>query len=255
VSEQGGDAGERGARGTCRKAAPPREAHPLVDPGLAGRGVPHGFGVSGSRAPGGCLLPRQVHGAEVVTAQAWRPRGPAPQGDAVVATSPGTSVGIVTADCVPILLVAGDGAAVAAVHAGWRGLARGVVGAGVAALVRASGAPVARVVAAIGPHIGRCCYEVDAPVLDALSGQLGATALATARPVRVGHAMLDLGALAQAALLCAGVPAHAIGRAAALCTACDRERFHSHRRDGPEAGRLVHFVAVPRPSGARRREA
>jgi hypothetical protein len=185
----------------------------------------------------------------VARAEDLSPGRPAPQADAIVAATPGAVVGVVTADCVPILLVAGSGAAVAAVHAGWRGLARGVVEAGVAALERAGGAPAARFSAAIGPHIGACCYEVDAPVLDAISAALGPSALACATPVRRGHWLLDLGAAAVLALARAGVPEPAIGRATALCTACDAERFHSYRRDGRRAGRLDHFVEVPRPSG------
>jgi len=220
---------------------------PLVDPVLARRRVPHGFGVRGSAAPEGCLRPRQVHGAEVVRAEAWPAALPAPQADAIVATRPGAVVGVVTADCVPILLVAAHGAGVAAVHAGWRGLARGVVRAGVSGLLEATGSGASGIFAAIGPHVGACCYEVDAPVLDGVSQELGAGALASASPARPEHWMLDLGALAALALERAGVPRAAIGTAAARCTACDGLRFHSYRRDGPRAGRLVHFVAVPRP--------
>jgi hypothetical protein len=217
--------------------------------------VAHGFGVRGSLAPQGCLRPRQVHGAQVARAEEWSASGPPPEADAVIATRPGAVVGVVTADCVPILLAAPRGTGVAAVHAGWRGLARGVVRAGVAELARATGAGATRVVAAIGPHIGACCYEVDAPVLDAIQTELGSAALAGATRVRSGHWMLDLGALAALALEQAGIPRARIGTAAACCTACDRERFHSYRRDGARAGRLVHFAAVPRPSEGNRAEA
>ena len=234
---------------------PPRSAPALVDPDLARRGVRHGFGVRGSAEPEGCLRPRQVHGATVVSAAACGPRQRAPEADAIVATTRGVVVGVVTADCVPILLVAAQGAGVAAVHAGWRGLTRGVVGAGVLELARASGATPEGIAAAIGPHIGACCYEVDAPVLDAIATRLGPEALASSTPVRAGHWLLDLGALAALALVRAGVPQLAIGSAAARCTACDPERFHSHRRDGPAAGRLVHFVEVPGPFRGGRREA
>jgi YfiH family protein len=189
-----------------------------------------------------------VHGRAVVRAEEWPASRPAPEADAVVATRPGAIVGVVTADCVPILLAAGEGRGVAAVHAGWRGLALGVVQAGLEALLHASGASPGALVAAIGPHIGPCCYEVDAPVLDALSAGLGQAALEAATPARSGHWMLDLAALTALALERAGVPRARIGAAAARCTACERERFHSYRRDGPRAGRLVHFVAVPRPS-------
>ncbi len=228
---------------------------PLVDPLLARCEVVHGFGVRGSLAPEGCLRPRQVHGAGVARAEMWSASGPAPEADAVVASRFGAVVGVVTADCVPILLAAPEGANVAAIHAGWRGLARGVVRAGVAELAGAAGVGAAQLVAAIGPHIGACCYEVDAPVLEAISAELGSAALASATGVRSEHWMLDLGALAAQALESAGVPRASIGTAAARCTACDRERFHSYRRDGARAGRLLHFVAVSRPCRGNRAQA
>jgi copper oxidase (laccase) domain-containing protein len=126
---------------------------------------------------------------------------------------------------------------------------------GVAELLEAAGSEAAGVVAAIGPHIGACCYEVDEPVLAGISHELGADALASAAPARPGHWMLDLGALAALALARAGVARTAIGTAAARCTACEPQSFHSFRRDGPRAGRLVHFVAVPRAFEEHRAEA
>lgn len=214
----------------------------LRDPLLARRAPRHAFGTRSLGAPPGLLRPQQVHGASVVRAQACGE--PAPEADAIVSAQPGVPVGVVTADCVPVLLAAPGGAAVAALHAGWRGLAGGVVAAGVSALVREAGVPAGELVAAIGPHIGACCYEVDEPVLSALEAAHGAVLRAAVRPARPGHAQLDLGAVAAGALLRAGLPEAAIGRAAAQCTACDARRFHSYRRDGARSGRLVHFIAA-----------
>jgi copper oxidase (laccase) domain-containing protein len=132
---------------------------------------------------------------------------------------------------------------VAAIHAGWRGLAAGVIGAGVAAL-RAEAGAHARLVAVIGPHIGACCYEVDEPVLGALAPVFGGRLAPQLAATRPGHARLDLGGLAREALLAAGVPADALGALPRACTRCDAERFHSHRRDGAAAGRLHHFIAA-----------
>jgi copper oxidase (laccase) domain-containing protein len=126
------------------------------------------------------------------------------------------------------------------VHAGWRGFAAGVIESALAELARA--APGAAIGAAIGPSIGGCCYEVDAPVLEPLRARCGALLDSALAPARPGHARLDLGLLAQLALARAGVAPHAIGVAARLCTRCDAERFHSHRRDGAAAGRLVHWI-------------
>jgi YfiH family protein len=166
------------------------------------------------------------------------------EADAIVCTTPGLAVAVVTADCVPILAATRDGRAVAAIHAGWRGLAAGVVEAGIEALRVA--APGARLVAAIGPCIGACCYEVDAPVVDALLARFGedlAPALAATRP---GHHRLDLVALVREDLLRAGLEVSAVGTLTGACTHCDPERFHSFRRDGAGAGRLLHHVAARR---------
>jgi YfiH family protein len=201
-------------------------------------GVPHGFGTRGDSPPAGLLRPRQVHGAVVARAESCAAGVDA---DAVVATTAGQSIGVVTADCVPILAASADGRVVAAIHAGWRGLAAGVIGAAIDALRRA--APHAGVRAVIGPHIGLCCYEIDAPVLDALryfDANLDAATIAS----RPGHRRLDLGALSRAALLRAGVSPDAIAAIGAACTSCDASRFHSYRRDGPRAGRLVHWIGV-----------
>jgi hypothetical protein len=152
-------------------------------------------------------------------------------------------IGVVTADCVPILVATQTGAAVAAIHAGWRGLACGVVEAGIAALrAGAEGSP--RLVAAIGPHIGACCYEVDEPVLSALAPGFGKDLAAALRPGRPGHAWLDLGQLTRTALLRAGVAPDTLGLLPHACTRCHPERFHSYRREGVSAGRLYHFIAA-----------
>jgi len=209
--------------------------HPL----LRARGVRHGFGTRGDSPPEGLLRPCQVHGARVARAQEC---ADGVEADAVVATAAASHpVGVVTADCVPVLAASADGLAVAAIHAGWRGLAAGVIGAGIDALRRE--ARGVELCAVVGPHIGACCYEVDAPVLDALRHFAGDLDAATTAG-RPQHHWLDLGALARAALVRAGVSATEIGATPRTCTSCDARRFHSYRRDGPRAGRLVHWIAV-----------
>ena len=147
--------------------------------------------------------------------------------------------------CVPILLAGERGRAVAAVHAGWRGLAGGVIGAGLAALRDRIGESE-KIVAAIGPHIGPCCYEVDEPVLAAMAERFSRALPEASRPTRPGHVRLDLARLARDALSAEGVDPARIGSQTVACTACDSERFHSYRRDGPKAGRLFHFIAAGR---------
>jgi len=214
--------------------------HPLLD----ACGVEHGFGVRGEAAPPDVRRARQVHGARVATVGECA-LAPPPAADAVTSDVPGIRIGVVTADCVPLLLATSCGSAVAAVHAGWRGLAAGVVGAGASALRNL--APAASgLVAAIGPHIGPCCYEVDAPVLTALEQRFASALPAALRPTRPGHAALDLGALVRSDLLASGLPAASIGGLRDACTHCHPERYHSYRRDGSAAGRLVHFIAAGR---------
>jgi YfiH family protein len=207
--------------------------HPL----LHACGVRHGFSTRRDAPPAGCVRPRQVHGARVADAQQCAGGIDA---DAVVSTG-GDPVGVVTADCVPVLAASADGSAVAAIHAGWRGLAAGVIGAGIDALRRA--APGQPLRAVIGPHVGPCCYEVDGPVLDALR-YFAADLDAATTSSRPGHRFLDLGVLSGSALRRAGVSLDEIGAVPNACTSCDALRFHSYRRDGPRAGRLVHWIAA-----------
>jgi len=210
--------------------------HALLD----AAGVTHAFGERGLAPPPGLRRPRQVHGADVANVEDCA--GPAPpDADAVISALASVPIGVVTADCVPILAAAADGRVVAAIHAGWRGLANGVIPAGIDALRRRAGGS-ARLVAVIGPHIGACCYEIDAPVLDALAPVYGDALDAALRPSRAGHAFLDLASLSRAALLRAGLASAAIGSIPRACTHCEPARFHSYRREGAAAGRLHHYI-------------
>jgi YfiH family protein len=216
--------------------------NPLRHQLLDATGVTHGFGVRGFAPPPGLRRPKQVHGARVARAEDCAADA-APDADVVLSSLPGVPIGVVTADCVPILVATQTGETVAAIHAGWRGLAGGVVEAGIAAL-RAGTPGSPRLVAAIGPHIGPCCYEVDEPVLAALAPGFGKELAAALRPGRPGHAWLDLGQLTRASLLRSGVESDAVGALPGACTRCHPERFHSYRREGVSAGRLYHFIAA-----------
>jgi YfiH family protein len=173
-------------------------------------------------------------------------RGAPREADAVVSSVAGVPIGVATADCVPILVADARARAVAAIHAGWRGLARGVVRAGVDALRQLAGS-AEELVAVVGPHIGPCCYEVDAPVLEALAQRFSGILEEVLAPAREGHAMLDLGSLVRSDLAAAGIDPAATGALPGTCTCCDPVRFHSYRRDGPGCGRLHHFIAARSP--------
>lgn len=194
----------------------------------------HAFAVGLDVAPKGVMRPTQVHGVRVVSADVGEPLGEA---DAILSRERGRAVGVITADCVPVLVRAASGP-VAAIHAGWRGFAAGVLEGGIAALREITAAELSAVV---GPCASSCCYEVDTPVLDALGARYGDAVGDFAVPTRTGHARLDLGGLARRALLAAGV--HHCAQLPDACTIC-HERFESFRRDGKAAGRMLHWIRV-----------
>lgn len=180
--------------------------------------------------PDRVAMARQVHGAGVRVVggdeHLGRFTGPLrgwPEADALVTREPGRALVVLAADCLPVLVWRRDRPAVAAIHAGWRGLVAGVVEAGVGAL----GAPD-RLGAAVGAGIGPCCYPVSAEVRERFAARFG-------EDVVRGDAV-DLVGAAERALVAAGVPAGSV-TALGGCTSCDPARFWSHRRDGERAGR------------------
>jgi YfiH family protein len=182
---------------------------------------------------------RQVHGARAVRAS--RPCGPEEEADAVLSTTPGLASCVSVADCVPVLLADPAAGAVAAVHAGWRGTIAGAAAAGVAALARVGARP-GDLLAAVGPSIGPCCYEVSPDLASRFRSEVGA------ETVREGpRPRIDLWAANVLALRAAGLHRDRI-EVLGRCTACERDQFFSHRRDGGRTGRQVAFVAPRRPS-------
>jgi polyphenol oxidase len=164
--------------------------------------------------PDQLVFARQVHGTRLIDRRTEEPEGLV-EADGHLVSTPGTAPLVFVADCLPVAL-AGPGG-VAMVHAGWRGLAGGIL-AEAAEAVEASAA-------AIGPGIGPCCYEVGEEVLSAFAG-LG-EGLAKGR-------MLDLPEAARRSLANAGVEKV---ESAGLCTSCEEELFFSHRRDRGRTGR------------------
>jgi YfiH family protein len=177
---------------------------------------------------------RQVHGDRVVRATP----SVAQEADAVwTQDGTGSWVGVVSADCVPVLLSTADGRTVAAVHSGWRGTALRVAARAVEALVR-TGAQASGVCAVVGPCIQACCYEVGGELAERFRLEFGAEV------VRDGGVRphLDLSKAVRATLLSAGLSPHNVELQPA-CTACDASRFYSHRRDGGVTGRHLAFIA------------
>jgi purine-nucleoside/S-methyl-5'-thioadenosine phosphorylase / adenosine deaminase len=181
---------------------------------------------------GRLFLLKQVHGATVVHA----PWEGTPEADASTATGPALLLGIETADCLPVLVVDPVRRAVAAAHAGWRGTAAGVAGKVIEALVAAGSRP-ADLVAALGPSIGPCCYEVGDELRSAF-GPAGATFF---RPGPRGRPHLDVRAANVRHLVAAGLHEDRIHHIPD-CTACRPDLYHSYRRDGAGGGRMISFI-------------
>jgi hypothetical protein len=184
--------------------------------------------------PDGATMAWQRHGCTVTRAQ---PRGIVTPGtvydhcDGLWSDEPGRAMLLLTADCLPIAIArSGNGLrpAVEILHAGWRGLLAGIVAAGVRAL------RTRELVAAIGPGIGPCCYEVGEEVAGPFREAFGEDV------VRDGR--LDLWTSAERALRAAGL--ERVDRAD-ICTSCHGERFFSHRRDQGRTGRqgVIAYVA------------
>jgi purine-nucleoside/S-methyl-5'-thioadenosine phosphorylase / adenosine deaminase len=169
---------------------------------------------------------KQVHSAVALPA---RP-GACGEGDALFAENSGLALSVATADCVPVLIAGPQ--SLAAIHAGWRGIAGGVIPATVEKLKR----PPKEWTAWIGPAIGVCCYEVGDEVAEQV---VAASAPEVAVQGPAGRPHLDLPGAAQIQLAAAGV-----GEVIVLsrCTQCDEEKLWSYRREGKRAGRNLAFI-------------
>jgi hypothetical protein len=182
----------------------------------------------------------QVHGDRVLEARAGEggdaPRPVEGEADGLWTEAPGTWVAVGTADCVPVLLVDPDAKRVAAVHSGWRGTDADISARAVEALV-AQGARPERLLAAVGPCIQRCCYEVSQELGQRFTARFGAEVVEASGP----GVRLDLTLAVRQTLLRAGLkPAHV--DVLKECTACDAARFFSHRRDAGRTGRHLNYV-------------
>lgn len=196
----------------------------------------HGFG---SRAHGDWLADapvakvRQIHSAVV-----WRVDsqvGLLGDGDALYSATPGTWLAVRTADCVPLLLAHSGHRVAAIVHAGWRGTVQGIVLETMAGMGRDFGSRAQEMVAAIGPSIGKCCFEVGPEVADQFRRWLPEPG--------TGKRLIDLREALRRQIEAAGIPRENIS-VSEHCTRCSVEEFHSYRRDKEAAGRMVSAVRI-----------
>jgi polyphenol oxidase len=212
-------------------------------------------------APGGVSRLRQVHGNRVVRAPA--PAAPLAEADIVICDDPAIGVAVQAADCVPLLLADRRTGAVAAAHAGWRGMAARVPRSVVAAMRQAFSTRAEDLYAALGPSIGACCYEVGPDVYGAFAASgFAADDLQQwfnrePQPSRLNPSMalpprrpdrwfFDGWAAVSRQLAAEGVPPLQIFHAG-LCTASHPDLLPSYRRDGRSAGRIAAVITARRP--------
>ena len=195
--------------------------------------IDHGFGTRlAPLSQEGMASLKQIHSASALAAN--QP-GCAGEGDALLTNSPGLRLSVRTADCYPILLADTKNRAVAAVHAGWRGAADEILAKTIAKMRAQFGTLPADIVAAIGPGIGVCCYEVGAEVAQLFGVE--------------GAGRVDLAAANRCQLIDAGVedrPIDVLGG----CTSCDTARFYSFRREKEETGRMISYIGLVQSAGS-----
>ncbi len=186
----------------------------------------------------------QVHGADVVeVTEPWSP-GNGPRADAMVTARAGIALGIITADCAPILLADTRSGVVGAAHAGWRGAVAGVIAATVDAMIELGARPAA-IVAAIGPCIAQASYEVGADLRDAVLTRDPDNARFFAPGRREARWQFDLAGCCAAQLAAIGIRCV---RVLAVDTAADEAMFFSHRRrtlrGGGPIGHQISMIAL-----------
>lgn len=187
----------------------------------------------------------QVHGAEAVPVSEPWPPGAGPRADAMVTNRPGLALGIVTADCAPILFADDHAGVVGAAHAGWRGAVTGIIESTLAAMA-ALGADPTRITAAVGPCIGQKSYEVAADLRDAVLAHDPADAVFFAAGQREARWQFDLAGYCAHRLRRAGVAGVSV---TGLDTLAEDSRFFSHRRrtlsGGGPIGHQISVIVAP----------
>ena len=204
-----------------------------------------GKSVQGGREIFPLLSLRQVHGDRVVIfdpaiqtiEEVWHT-----EGDALVTRTPGFALGVFTADCLPIFLYDPVQEAIGVVHTGWRGTAKGVIRRAVERMEEAFQCRGADLLAALGPCIGPCCYEVDGPVKAAfLSG--GIPWERVSKPRGYEKWLLDLYQANLFHMEKAGISKENIN-VLKICTSCHGEAFYSYRNADKTGGRQINFIAL-----------
>lgn len=203
--------------------------------------VNHGFATrEDSQFPEPLIVSKQVHGTEICVAQG--DEKDLDGFDILMTDRPSVSVAVRTADCLPLLLVEPERRIVAAVHAGWKGTLARASEKAVKKIV-AMGGRAARILAVMGPSMGKDCYEVEADVAMPFRQRFPDWWTEILTPVSGAKWLLDVPLTNSLQLKAAGVLPENIDHIA-LCTHCRKDLFWSYRRDGEEAGRMVNFIEL-----------
>jgi YfiH family protein len=163
-----------------------------------------------------------------------------PDFDAIISNRPHLAIGILTADCVPVLLVDIKKRVIGVVHAGWKGTSLNIAAKAVDTFVRKFSSNTTDIIAAIGPAIGRCCYQVDDVVFEAMN-EYGNRESFFSKCNEKGKWMFDLSLANSLQIRNAGVPSENISLVN-VCTSCHYDAFFSHRRDRGNTGRQLSFI-------------
>ena len=184
---------------------------------------------------------RQVHGDEIIMVDQHSSAGnERPEADGMLTVDTGLLLGIASADCVPVLIVAPQQGLVAALHAGWRGTLKGIGARAVELLMADWSIDPASLWVALGPAIGGCCYEVGVEIGEALVQRWGTSSPSAWRPLGE-KGFLDLREINLTKFERAGVP-RAQTQFVGPCTFCDFSRFASYRREGSSASRQLSMI-------------
>lgn len=196
----------------------------------------YGFDVYNSRDEyvSRVLTPKQVHGSDVVIVDQIQTEIPA---DGLVTNTKGLCIGVVTADCVPVLLVDPVAQVVGAVHAGWRGASASIVPQAVDTMTRLGGLSC-NMYAVLGPAIGLCCFEVG----DDVAGRFYSWGTGCVENLN-SRTHVNLSRVNYQQLVFSGVPETHI-ESPVYCTSCQSNRFPSYRRDKTDIRRIVSWITL-----------
>ena len=190
------------------------------------------------------ILMEQVHGDRICVIDGETSSSESIAGcDGMITDRRGVALAVKTADCVPILFVDRVRRVIGVAHAGWRGTALGIAGTMVSLFQERFGSRCEDLLAAVGPAIGSCCYQVDAPVRDVFAARPGADRVLRPCPADKGRWWLDLALANRVELEALGIPSENISTAG-QCTACRTDLFFSHRAEHGRTGRQISFLML-----------